>query len=277
MLYVVATPIGNLDDLSPRAAAALTGADLVLAEDTRHSGRLLRRLGAQGAVLSLHEHNEAQRVDEVLQRLQQGQTIALISDAGTPLVSDPGFRLVRAVADAGCRLVPVPGACAAIAALSIAGLPSDRFAFEGFVAKRAAARRERLQRLATDERTLIFYEAPHRIAAFLQELSAAFGGDRRGFVGRELTKLHETVYRGTLDQLSALAQGDPNFCRGEIVVVVAGAAAAPTADQAELDAMLVVLLEEMPARQAARVAARLLGVGRNEAYRRMLELGANKA
>jgi 16S rRNA (cytidine1402-2'-O)-methyltransferase len=261
MLYVVATPIGNLDDLSPRATATLIAADLILAEDTRHSGRLLRRLGAGGAILSLHEHNEDQR----------------ISDAGTPLVSDPGFRLVRAIGEAGYGLVPVPGACAAIAALSVAGLPSDRFAFEGFVANRAGARRERLQQLAADARTLIFYESPHRIAAFLQDLCVAFGGERRGFVARELTKLHETSYRGTLDELSALARDDPNFSRGELVIVVAGVTSAPAADQADLDATLAVLLEEMPAKQAARVAARLLGIGRNEAYRRTLELKADKA
>lgn len=277
MLYVVATPIGNLDDLSPRATATLIAVDLILAEDTRHSGRLLRRLGAGGAILSLHEHNEDQRIADVLQRLQQGQSIALISDAGTPLVSDPGFRLVRAIGEAGYGLVPVPGACAAIAALSVAGLPSDRFAFEGFVANRAGARRERLQQLAADARTLIFYESPHRIAAFLQDLCVAFGGERRGFVARELTKLHETGYRGTLDELSALAREDPNFSRGELVIVVAGVTSAPAADQADLDATLAVLLEEMPAKQAARVAARLLGIGRNEAYRRTLELKADKA
>lgn len=275
MLYVVATPIGNLDDLSPRAARLLADVDVVLAEDTRHSGRLLRRLGARGRMLSLHEHNETARIGDVLERLERGESIALISDAGTPLVSDPGYRVVRAVGDAGYTLIPVPGACAAIAALSVAGLPSDRFVFEGFMPNRPSARRERLSRLATDERTLIFYEAPHRIAAFLDDLCAVLGGERRGFVAREMTKLHESGYRDSLEALSAAAQTDPDFARGELVVVVEGAGPAPAASEPELDAMLRLLLEEMPARQAARVAARLLGVGRNEAYRRTLELGAD--
>ncbi len=277
MLYVVATPIGNLDDLSPRAARVLNDADVVLAEDTRHSGRLLKRIGSAAKLRSLHEHNEARRIDEVLALLAAGQTVALVSDAGTPLVSDPGFRLVRAAGEAGCALVPVPGPCAAIAALSVAGLASDRFAFEGFLPSRQSARRQQLGRLAADPRTLIFYEAPHRIAACLEDLVAVFGACRRGFVGRELTKVHETGYRGTLADLAARARDDSNMARGELVIVVEGAPEPAAAARADLDATLRVLLQEMSVKQAARLASALLGLARNETYRRALELAAEEA
>ncbi len=282
-LFVVATPIGNLQDLSPRAAACLRDADLLLAEDTRHTRQLLSACGIarRGPVESLHEHNERERVPALIERLQRGQRIALVSDAGTPLVSDPGARLVAAAAGAGVAVVALPGPCAAIAALSIAGLPTDRFAFEGFLPARAAARRETLAALSGEERTLVFLEAPHRLDATLGELAAKFGATRAAAVCRELTKRFETVYRGTLAELSARCLQDADMSRGEIVLVVAGA---PRIDEAtaagrerETTRVLHALLAELPVSQAARIAAALTGERRNDLYERALLLAAASA
>jgi 16S rRNA (cytidine1402-2'-O)-methyltransferase len=266
-LYVVATPIGNLDDLSTRARKVLTSVQLIAAEDTRHSGKLLQMIGCQAPMLSLHEHNEQRRSVELLQRLQQGMDIALISDAGTPLISDPGYNLVSGLTQQGIRVVPIPGACAAVAALSVAGLPTGRFVFEGFLATRANKRRERLRELLGEERTLVFYEAPHRCQETLEDMVAVLGPARRIAVCRELTKLHETSYYGDLASLAAQAATDPNLSRGELVFVVEGAS--PTGAQgAALDAeqLLNALLEELPASQAAKIAARITGGKRGELY-----------
>ena len=274
-LFVVATPIGNRADISARARDTLAGVDLVAAEDTRHTGQLLAQLGITTPLQALHEHNEAARTGELVARLLAGARIALVSDAGTPLISDPGFRLVAAAGAAGVTVVPVPGACAAVAALSAAGLPTDRFVFEGFLPPRAAARRARLAALAAEPRTLVFYEAPHRIAATLADLAAAFGADRAAVVARELTKLHETIYRGALGALVARGADDPNMARGETVVVVAGAAAtaaAETVDEQRLDRLLAGLLNGLPLSQAVDLATEFSGERRNRVYERALKL-----
>ncbi len=276
-LAVISTPIGNLGDLSPRAREELAAAELVAAEDTRRTGQLLTTLGLSRPLVSLHEHNETERIDELLERLRGGARIALVSDAGTPLLSDPGFELVRRVAQEGVSIVAVPGPSAITAALSIAGLPTERFSFEGFLPARLAERRTRLAELATEARTLVFFEAPHRIAECLEDMAAAFGGARRAAVARELTKVFETVYRGTLATLCAQARSDANFTRGEITLVVEGAARASIDPaRAQLDATLEVLLAELAPSKAAALAARLTGAKRNDAYARALELSRDK-
>jgi len=274
-LFLVATPIGNLGDLAPRAREVLRDADLLLAEDTRHTAQLLHACGIQrpaGTLESLHEHNERSRVPAVVQRLQAGATVALASDAGTPLVSDPGAALVSAAVTAGVEVVAVPGPCAAIAALTLAALPAASFAFEGFLPPRPAARREKLQDLAGESRTLVFYEAPHRLCGSLEDLAGAFGVERPAAVARELTKKFETVYRGTLGSLAQQAARDADMSRGEIVLVVQGAARRAAADDADADRVLRVLLDELPVSQAARIAAQLTGRPRKDLYERALRL-----
>jgi 16S rRNA (cytidine1402-2'-O)-methyltransferase len=270
---VVATPIGNRGDLSSRARETLAAVELIAAEDTRHTGQFL---GIATPLTALHEHNEAERAGELVARLARGAQIALVADAGTPLVSDPGYRLVAAAAAAGIAIVPVPGACAAIAALSIAGLPTDRFAFEGFLPARAHARRARLAVLAAEPRTLVFYEAPHRIQATLDDLAAAFGDARPAVLARELTKMHETVYREPLGALAARARSDANLTRGEAALVVAGiaaeAAAAPSDADAALDRLLVALLRALPLSAAVEIALEVSGGKRNRLYARALAL-----
>lgn len=277
-LAVISTPIGNLGDLSPRARDELAGAELIAAEDTRRTGQLLTTLGLARPLVSLHEHNERERIDELLEKLRGGARIALVSDAGTPLLSDPGFELVRRVAQEGMTVVAVPGPSAITAALSIAGLPTERFSFEGFLPARLAERRARLAELAAETRTQVYFEAPHRIAEALEDMSAAFGATRRAAVARELTKVFETVYRGTLAELEKAARGDPNFTRGEITVVVEGATPAPAADGARvtLDDALAALLPELAPSKAAALAAKLTGARRNDAYARALELSKGK-
>jgi 16S rRNA (cytidine1402-2'-O)-methyltransferase len=275
-LYVVATPIGNLGDLTPRAREVLGSVDLVAAEDTRHTGQLLQSCGIEARLVSLHGHNEEQRTPELLRALQAGRSIALVSDAGTPLISDPGYRLLRAAAEAQLPIRAVPGACAAIAALSVAALPAERFSFEGFLPAKARARRERLDTLAGAAHTLIFYEAPHRLQDCLSDMSAAFGADRAAVVARELTKAFETVYRGTLAELAQAATHDGNMQRGEIVILVAGAAPQhEAAGDVDLDRVLNVLLTELAPAQAAKLAAKLTGARRNRAYERALQLAQN--
>lgn len=272
-LYVVATPIGNTGDLSPRAIATLQSCAIIAAEDTRHTGNLLRQFGISTPLVSLHDHNERQRSPELVRRMQEGEAVALVSDAGTPAISDPGHELTRAVAAAGIEIVAVPGPCAAVAALSIAALPSDRFCFEGFLPARATARRAHLQTLNAEPRTLVFYESPHRIAAMLADCETTFGSERRAAVAREITKLHETLYRGSLAELALRAREDADFRRGEIVLIVTGAELAPQEGACgELDRVLGVLLAELPLKQAASLAAKLAGVRDNEAYKRALLL-----
>lgn len=266
-LIVVSTPIGNLGDLSERARQALADADIIAAEDTRHTQRLLQVAGISKAMVSLHAHNEEQRAPELLARIRGGSTVVLVSDAGTPLLSDPGFKLVSEAARAGIDVRVVPGPSAITAALAVAGLPTQRFCFEGFLAARAGERRSQLTKLAHEMRTLVFFEAPHRIAPTLSDLAAELGADRPAVVARELTKTHETVYRGTLAELAAKALEDPDFRRGEITIVVHGAAEAPAGvDPQLLRRTVELLLKELPPGRAAALAAQLTGASRNEAY-----------
>jgi len=275
---VVATPIGNLGDLGPRARETLAACALIAAEDTRHTGSLLKHFGIGTPMVSLHDHNEAQRAPELVARMRDGASIALVSDAGTPAISDPGYDLVRAAAAAGIDVVAVPGACALIAALSIGALPTDRFCFEGFLPARGSARRTRLAELAAEPRTLVFYESPHRVMETLEDCAAAFGPARLAVVAREITKLHETTYRGTLGELVGRAAGDADFVRGEIVLLIGGAPAVEEGGEdgygGELDRVLVVLMAELPLKQAAGLAAKLTGARDNEAYKRALRLKA---
>ncbi|MFN2308800.1 MAG: 16S rRNA (cytidine(1402)-2'-O)-methyltransferase [Gammaproteobacteria bacterium] len=267
VLYVVATPIGNRADLSPRALQVLGAVTRVLAEDTRHSGALLRALGVATPLLSLHEHNEQAQVEMLLARLRAGEDLALISDAGTPLISDPGYRLVRGARQAGLCVVPVPGPSALIAALSVAGLPTDRFVFEGFLPAKAAARRERLQALASEPRTLVFYEASHRIQACLSDLAAVFGAQRAAVIARELTKSFEQVQDGSLEALNDWLAADPNHLRGEFVVLVTGAPAAEAGDlDPEARRVLAILRRDLPLKQAAALAAEITGARKNALY-----------
>ncbi len=265
-LYVVATPIGNLADLSPRAQEVLRSVAAICAEDTRHTGQLLSHFGISKPLVALHDHNEEAMAQRVVARLLGGESLAVVSDAGTPLVSDPGFRLVRAARAAGVTVSPVPGACAAIAALSVAGLPSDRFVFEGFLPAKGAARRERLQRLAAEIGTLVFYESSHRIVESLADMAAAFGGSRPAVVARELTKLFETVLDGSLEQLLAAVQADDNQRKGEFVVMVQGAADDEEAKVAEGRRLYAKLNEHLPPSTAAKLAAELSGAPRKALY-----------
>ena len=275
-LWIVATPIGNLEDLSPRAQRILGEVDLVVCEDTRHSGRLLAAFGVKARFASLHEHNEEREVPGLVARLAAGESIALVSDAGTPLLSDPGYRLVRAAGAAGLAVSPVPGPSAVLAALSVAGLPTDRFAFEGFLPARAAARQARLTALAQEPRTLVLFESGHRLVALLADAAQVLGPERGAVVARELTKLHETLYRGTLAELAARVASDPDASRGENVVVIAGCERAATGagDESMLARLLPALLEELPPSRAVRIAAKLTGVTRRRAYELALQLGA---
>ena len=265
-LWVVATPIGNLDDLSARAREVLGRVALIAAEDTRHSAPLLARYGIGTRVVALHEHNERDEAERLVARLRGGDDIALISDAGTPLVSDPGFRLVRAARAAGVTVSPVPGACAAIAALSVAGLPSDRFVFEGFLPAKAAARRERLGELAGETRTLVFYESSHRVRETLDDMAAVFGAARPAVLARELTKLFETVIDADLATLVARVAADPNQSRGEFGLLVGGRPEQEDARLAEGRRVFALLREELPPARAAKLAAAITGAPRKALY-----------
>ena len=266
-LDVVATPIGNLSDLSPRAQEVLAAADVIAAEDTRHTGTLLKAIGVSRPLVSLHAHNESNRVPELLARLAAGDSIALVSDAGTPLLSDPGYELVSQAALAGCEVRAIPGPSAITAALAVAGLPTDRFCFEGFLPSRSSERRTRLEAVAADPRTLVFFEAPHRIEECLVDLAAVFGAERRAAVARELTKAYETTYRGTLAELAEKAKTEPNFARGEITIVVQGARESENkAESLHLEKVVGLLVKELPPGRAAALAAQLTGARRNEAY-----------
>jgi len=273
ILYLIATPIGNLGDMSQRAIEVLRAVDLIAAEDTRHSRKLLEHYSIKTPLQTLHAHNEASKSGQLLSFLQQGQSIALISDAGTPLVSDPGLPLVQLAQDEGVTVSPIPGACAAIAALSVSGLPTARFAFEGFLPAKSTARSKRLAELVRETRTLIFYEAPHRLAVMLKDMVGAFGPEREGVIARELTKRFETVVRAPLSELIQLIERDPNQSKGEFVLLVSGCEEeSREADVIESEKVLQVLLAELPVKQAASLAAKITGGNKNSLYARALEL-----
>ena len=267
-LFVVATPIGNLADLTQRARDVLEQVDLVAAEDTRRARQLLTALGLKQRLVSVHEHNESGRIAGLLETLEQGRDIALVSDAGTPLVSDPGYRLVAAARARSLPVVAIPGACAAVAALSVAGLPADRFRFEGFLPSREGPRRKRLQALAGAPETLVFYAAVHRIDAVLEAMAGVLGADRPAVLCRELTKRHETVYCGTLQSLrEQLAADKDGGHRGEFTLVVGGCSASQDVDPGELERVYRLLAAELPPGRAAALAARITGARRAAAYR----------
>lgn len=265
-LYVVATPIGNLDDISRRALATLAAVDLIAAEDTRHSQRLLQHYAIATPLVAYHDHSDERPVGKILAVLAGGGSVALVSDAGTPLVSDPGYRLVRAVQDAGHSVRPLPGPCAAIAALSVSGLPTDRFLFEGFLPARAGARANRLERLAGETATLVFYEAPHRLGESLASMVQCFGGDREAVLAREVTKTFETIRRDSLAGLRAFVEGDSNQSRGEIVLLVAGKRETDQEISRELADLLLRLARELPIKTAAALVAEWSGVRKRLLY-----------
>ncbi|MAP77341.1 MAG: 16S rRNA (cytidine(1402)-2'-O)-methyltransferase [Pseudomonadales bacterium] len=274
-LFVVATPIGNLQDMSPRALQVLKDVRLIAAEDTRHSARLMQHFGIDTPMTACHDHNERDKGERLVERLLAGDDVALISDAGTPLISDPGYHLVRQAREAGVRVSPVPGACALIAALSAAGMPSDRFAFEGFLPAKAHGRRQRLQALAAEDRTWMVYEAPHRLLECLQDMQQVLGGERRVLLARELTKTFETLRAAPLAELVKWVAGDSDQQRGECVLVVEGAPA-PQADEVGDEALRVLdlLLAELPLKRAAKLASEITGVRKNLLYQIALERGA---
>ncbi|WP_207950815.1 16S rRNA (cytidine(1402)-2'-O)-methyltransferase [Marinobacter sp. JSM 1782161] len=273
-LYIVATPIGNLGDISQRAIEVLDRVDCIAAEDTRHTQRLLQALGLHKPLLALHEHNERHKHEQVLERLAGGESIALVSDAGTPLISDPGFILVRAAREAGLPVVPMPGPCAIVTALSAAGLPTDRFTFEGFLPTKRKARHDALMALRSEPRTMVFYEAPHRIRETVDTLVEVMGGERPLVLARELTKAFETYYSGSAGQVVEQLAQDDYAEKGEYVVMLAGAPEQSDSEAraVDTDRLLATLLKEVPVKVAARLAAEITGEARNALYQRALEL-----
>lgn len=271
ILYVVSTPIGNLEDLAPRARQTLASVDLIAAEDTRHTGRLLSHFGIKTPQFALHEHNEREAVATLLDRLGSGQSLALVSDAGTPLISDPGFRLVQAAHAAGVTVTPVPGPSAVTAALSASGLATDRFCFEGFLPAKRPARRKRIAELEREPRTIVLYESVHRIADCVTDLASILGADRRAFIGRELTKLHEQCVSAGLGECETMLADGVIPLKGEFVIVLEGAGTAP-AEDFNVDELLTDLGALLPAKEAARIVARATGRKRNALYQRLIEL-----
>jgi len=269
-LYVVATPIGNLDDISARALKILNEVDVIACEDTRHSARLLQHFGISTKTIACHDHNERNASAGIVELLQKGQSVALISDAGTPLISDPGYVLLREVHRAGLTVCPIPGVSALIAALSVAGIATDRFVFEGFLPSKSAARRERLKQLVDETRTLVFYESSHRILASLDDLIGVFGAEREATMAREISKKFETIRSANLEQLQAFVAGDLNQQKGEFVLVVAGAK--PLTDTVNAERILAILLEELPVKQAAALAGKLSDSNKNELYQKALAM-----
>ncbi len=269
-LYVVATPIGNLSDFSERAQTILGQVTQILAEDTRHSYRLLSHYAITTPLQSLHEHNEQQRIEQLLARLTAGESLALISDAGTPLISDPGYRLVRAAQAAGVRVVAIPGPSALTAALSVAGQPTDRFVFEGYLPAKQAARRARLVELVAEPRTLVFYETPHRLSAMLADAVTQFGGGREATLVKELTKQHECSIATTLAGLRDWLAADARRGQGEFVLIVAGNPQPPAADDPR--PLLRSLLAHVPVKTAAAIAAEVSAHSKNELYKLALEM-----
>lgn len=275
-LYVVATPIGNLGDISQRALDILQRVDLIAAEDTRHSRKLLSHFHIDTPLCSYHRHNERDRTESLLEHLATGKSLALVSDAGTPLISDPGSYLVEAALARQFRVIPIPGPSALIAALSVSGLASEKFAFEGFLPAKSSGRRRELQRLKDEARTLIFYEAPHRILDTITDMAQIMGGQRRAVIAREITKTYETLHADCLENIRLWIQADENQQRGEIVVLVQGGEPRQVSEGLDKDEVLKILLAELPLKQAAGLAARITGGKKNELYARALDIQANK-
>ena len=275
-LFVVSTPIGHLDDITYRAIDVLKSVSLIAAEDTRTSAQLLKHFLINTPLTACHDHNESNKIDQLIERMKNGESMALISDAGTPLISDPGFKLVRAAQAEGIRVIPVPGACAAIAALSSVGLPSDRFSFEGFLPSKQSQRLLSLEKLKDETQTLIFYEAPHRILDSVQDMAAVFGAERPVGFAREITKTFETIKKMTLGELVEFIANDHHQQKGEIVLVIGGAVEEKDLDQEKLDKLLLRLLEDLSVKAASQLAADLTGIKKKVAYQRALEL-TNKA
>ena len=271
-LFVVATPIGHLDDMSYRAIDVLKSVSLIAAEDTRTSAQLMKHFNISTPLTACHEHNESNKIDILVQKLLNGEDMALISDAGTPLISDPGFKLVRAAQANGIRIIPVPGACAAIAALSAVGLPSDRFSFQGFLASKQSQRLQQLEKLKDETQTLIFYEAPHRILDSVKDMAAVFGADRPVGFAREITKTFETIKKMALGELVEFIAADHHQQKGEIVLVVGGASEEKDMEQEKLDQLLQRLLQDLSVKAASQLAADLTGIKKKIAYQRALEL-----
>jgi 16S rRNA (cytidine1402-2'-O)-methyltransferase len=271
-LYVVATPIGHLDDITYRAIDILKSVKLIAAEDTRTSAQLLKHFNIHTQLTACHDHNESNKIDQLIEKLLAGEDIALISDAGTPLISDPGFKFVRAAQDKGIRVIPVPGACAAIAALSAVGLPSDRFSFEGFLPSKQSQRLIHLNRLKDETQTLIIYEAPHRILECVKDMAEVFGHDRPVGFAREITKTFETIKKMTLAELVEFISNDSNQQKGEIVLVIGGATVEKDMEQEKLDQLLTRLLQDLSVKAASQLAADLTGIKKKIAYQRALEL-----
>ncbi len=274
VFYVVATPIGNLGDITQRAVEVLNSVDLIAAEDTRNSQKLLRHFSIQVPMMAFHEHNERDQCSEIIRRLEDGKSIALISDAGTPLISDPGYKIVTLVHQHGLKVVPIPGACALITALSVAGMPTDHFCFEGFLPAKVGAREKILKELKDETRTLVFYEAPHRILACVESIAAIFGDQRKLTLLRELTKIYETIKNTTAIELGHWIRENPEQQKGECVLVVEGAERIDDPEQAEIriDVLLQSLLEKMSVKDAAQVCAELTGKKKNSLYEQALLL-----
>ncbi|MEX0976771.1 MAG: 16S rRNA (cytidine(1402)-2'-O)-methyltransferase [Woeseia sp.] len=272
-LFIIATPIGNLGDLSPRARQLLTDVDLIAAEDTRHTGRLLSHFAIKTPLMALHDHNERDAVAGLIAKLQENLSVALVSDAGTPLISDPGYRLVQAAHRQRIPVVPVPGPSAAVAALSAAGLPTDRYCFEGFLPAKRKARRDRLDELRTEPRSMVFFAAVHRIREVIEDMAAVFGNEREAFIGRELTKMHEQCVAASLGELLGQVDGGVIPAKGEFVVVIDGTKDTPVA-VSELLAELLLreLIAALPPKQAVAIVSRVCGLSRNTVYRKMLAL-----
>ena len=270
-LFVVATPIGNLEDLTPRARQTLAEVSLIAAEDTRHTGRLLSHFGIKTRLFALHDHNEEKVVHGLIESLQGGNNVALVSDAGTPLVSDPGFRLVRAAHEHGITVSPIPGASAVTAALSAAGIPTDRFCFEGFAPSKHAARKDWLENLANERRTLVIYESVHRIEESLADMVTVFGPDRQAFIGRELTKMHEQCVQESLGELHRQVKDKSIVGKGEFAIVIAGSSHKQESPL-EVDRLLRALCAHLSAKDSAKVAAEATGLKRNALYERLLVL-----
>ncbi|NHC04226.1 16S rRNA (cytidine(1402)-2'-O)-methyltransferase [Acinetobacter sp. 187] len=271
-LFVVATPIGHLDDMTYRAIDVLKSVAIIAAEDTRQSALLMKHYNIATPLTACHDHNESNKIDILIERLKKGDNIALVSDAGTPLISDPGFKLVRAAQENGIRVTPVPGACAAIAALSSVGLPSDHFSFEGFLSSKQSQRLLQLEKLKANTHTMIIYEAPHRILDSVADMVNVFGGDRQVGFAREITKTFETIKKMSLAELHAFIESDRNQQKGEIVLVIAGATEEKDLEQEALDKLLLRLLQDLSVKAASQLAADLTGMKKKVAYQRALEL-----